>query len=59
MPNGKNKNAFTIYLTWRATMVYFVCKLLTAIVTDLGYHSDSRSFQVRGAPLYSISIHFS
>ena len=48
-----------LLLLFTATVVRLVCKLLTAIVTDPGYHSDSCLFQVRGASLYFILIHFS
>ena len=36
----------------------FVCKLAVVIATDAGHHSDPRQFQVKGAPLSSILIHF-
>ena len=36
----------------------FVCKLAAVIATDPGYHSDPCLFQVRGASLNSILIHF-
>ena len=52
------KKLLLLFTSLESSSGPFVCKLLTVTATDPGYHSDPRLFQVRGASLNSILIHF-